>query len=306
MESDRAGGGAGPAGQSHLAWCCDAEECLSPVAESQSSLGGTTMNVAAGDGVPWDQMLLLDSAQPSSTSASVSDADCLQCASIPMIDTCCAPSAIHAGCIDPTCVPPAALARADCPTCVDGLGLITIDGDGGHVATLEEKGKGVARRKDGDEQIPDLDSLLQGLDEQTIQDIVGFALFLASRSLTLVYRSSIAAAATPSCTTSRRLSTRPPTSSTSNFRSTSTAPSRTSFLLHILIPIRLTCTPLPQHSTPPQSSTDSRARLFSHQLLRPFLRQRLLRPRQRPSPPLLRRSTAAGETAPSRSSRTTS
>ncbi|BGP22561.1 zinc-finger protein [Rhodotorula toruloides] len=118
-------------------------------------------------------MLLLDSAQAPSSSTSRSGDDCLQCASLPLIDACCAPSAIHAGCTDPTCLPPSVPIRNDCPTCVNGLGLITTKDGGRHASTIDGKGKGVDREKgkDGDEQMADLDGLLQGLDEQTIQDI---------------------------------------------------------------------------------------------------------------------------------------
>ncbi|BGP29801.1 zinc-finger protein [Rhodotorula toruloides] len=119
-------------------------------------------------------MLLLDSAQPSSSSISISGDDCLECASLPLVDAYCAPSAIHAGCTDPTCLPPPALAPDDCPTCVNGLGLITTNDEGRHASISDGKGKGVVheKAKDGDEQLADLDNLLHGLDEQTIQDIL--------------------------------------------------------------------------------------------------------------------------------------
>ncbi|BGO99949.1 zinc-finger protein [Rhodotorula toruloides] len=119
-------------------------------------------------------MLLLDSAQPSSSSTSISGDDCLQCASPPLVDACCAPSAIHAGCTDPTCLPPPTPVPDDCPTCVNGLGLITTNDEERHAAASDGKGKDVVREqaKDGDEQMADLDSLLHGLDEQTIQDIL--------------------------------------------------------------------------------------------------------------------------------------
>ncbi|BGP05759.1 zinc-finger protein [Rhodotorula toruloides] len=168
------GSAAASAAKSHLAWCCDAEECLTPVAGAHAMLSSAGTSATAGDGVPWDQMLQLDSAQPSSSSTSISGDDCLQCASLPLVDACCAPSAINAGCTDPTCLPPPAPVSDDCPTCVKGLGLITTNDEERHEAAFDGKGKGVVHEqaKNGDEQMGDLDSLLHGLDEQTIQDIL--------------------------------------------------------------------------------------------------------------------------------------
>ncbi|GJN88773.1 hypothetical protein Rhopal_001742-T1 [Rhodotorula paludigena] len=190
--------------KAHLAWCCDEPECLSPAAKN-AVLPPARDNIDASDGtatnavdeaLPWEQMLLLD--------------DCAQCATeqhLPApnpsstdaeapfsLDACCsaAPSPVlswtaaltaQSACSDPGCfpspVPALATATDDCPSCVDGgLGLITTD-EAAHaqpqptMATHHE-GPGVIGAHAAPSFPPahNLESLLHGLDEKTIQDIV--------------------------------------------------------------------------------------------------------------------------------------
>ncbi|GAA5821186.1 hypothetical protein JCM3770_002272, partial [Rhodotorula araucariae] len=195
-----AGGSAAPS-KSHLAWCCDDADCLSPgdgppgATLSTTSGRGTesvTQEGPAEEGVPWDQMMLLD--------------DCAVCATGPgpcdtpvSLDACCSGGATPslpawatsaAACPEPGCVPTPVQPDKldDCPTCIGApglaLGLITNDGEAVHAQpqpTMALHGEQPAVLLGGavepvqgmqPDSSADLEGLLEGLDEQTIQDIL--------------------------------------------------------------------------------------------------------------------------------------
>ncbi|GAA5890876.1 hypothetical protein JCM8208_003081 [Rhodotorula glutinis] len=215
--------------KSHLAWCCDDADCLADPTSSSSSSGGdsgartaaqptSTSTSAAtsqegagsddGEGVPWDQMMLLDDncaacatgqAPPSASTAHA------QTASSFALDPCCGLPSLPswataaASCDEPGCAPGQQPPPPpnDCPTCVvGGLGLITNDGQavhaqpqptmalhgellggssaggtGGTVAdqAAEAHAAATAQTEEGHDG---LEALLDGLDEKTIQDII--------------------------------------------------------------------------------------------------------------------------------------
>ncbi|GAA5837808.1 hypothetical protein JCM9279_006868 [Rhodotorula babjevae] len=157
--------------KSHLAWCCDDADCLADPASSSSSSGGgdsgaragaqttSTSTSAAtsqegagsddGEGVPWEQMMLLDDncaacatgQAPPAASTSTSH---IQTGSSFALDPCCGLPSLPswataaASCDEPGCAPglpppPPPAPPDDCPTCVvGGLGLITNDGQAVH------------------------------------------------------------------------------------------------------------------------------------------------------------------------------
>ncbi|BGP37676.1 zinc-finger protein [Rhodotorula kratochvilovae] len=194
--ADCSGSPAAPS-KSHLAWCCDDADCLSPGdGRASASLPSTTASgsdAAAGSAdecVPWDQMMLLD--------------DCAACATGPAghdapfsLDPCCSGSTTPAlpswatsaaACPEPGCLPaPTAVEPEqpdDCPTCVGGLGLITNDGEAVHAQpqpTMALHGEqpvgllgGAGEPPEGaqPDETAGIEGLLQGLDEKTIQDIL--------------------------------------------------------------------------------------------------------------------------------------
>ncbi|GAA6026762.1 hypothetical protein JCM8097_005843 [Rhodosporidiobolus ruineniae] len=178
-------GGQG-AGKSHLAFCCDDEACLSPnfslaalppVPSDQPSTAPTNKDGDGDDGAKTWQEILADCAKcsehfpsalaggPSSSSGIGGGVDpcCPSWTAFPPADEC-----KEAGCFD------LAAALDDCPDCLPdgGLGLITTGGEAEHGAPLGAVGGKGKEREHVPAPEPDLDTLLSGFDEKTIQDIL--------------------------------------------------------------------------------------------------------------------------------------
>jgi hypothetical protein len=181
IATSEAAAAAAAAAKSHLAWCCDDAECLP---------SGTGSTAAAAQASPPGLGLAYDSNALATTSASSTpiEDDWMRWSAAALATATATATAAtgprtHApppppnSCLDPNCIPVVAMpppptlessTLADCPSCATGPSTSSLTGT--PITTTEDHHQH-GLDQDG---LPhtDLDELLNGLDEETIQDIV--------------------------------------------------------------------------------------------------------------------------------------
>lgn len=169
----------------HLAWCCDDAECLPSTSTSTSTTGAARVS-SPGSNLDYDSTVASHSAAATTTptedwmrwsAAALATATATAPAGLPRTGA--APPS--SPCLDPTCnpaggvvvalPPPESSTLANCPSCTAGPSTSSLTGTPVTTTTTTEDHPQHGLDQDG---LPhtDLDELLNGLDEETIQDIV--------------------------------------------------------------------------------------------------------------------------------------